>query len=169
MAAFKTAKSRISFLITFVIMFGIWILLSGKFDIFHISLGLVSCFLVAYFSWDHLFQDPKIGSIPGTWLRFIRYIPWLIYQILVANIHVLYLVFHPRTREVIDPRIMRFSSRLQSDMALVTLANSITLTPGTITVYISVFGEVTFHVIDIESGKTLPFIMEAKVAEIFKE
>ncbi len=169
MANLKPNKSKISFLITFVILFVIWIILSGKFDLFHISLGLISCFLVSYFSWDHLLPDLDVRTLPGVWIRFIRYIPWLLYQILVANIHLLYLVFHPRTQEVIDPRIMRFNTRLKDGMALVTLANSITLTPGTITIYISVFGEVTFHVIDIQSGKTLPFIMEAKVAEIFKE
>ena len=54
-------------------------------------------------------------------------------------------------------------------MALVTLANSITLTPGTITIYVSSYGNISFHVIDIESGKTLPWIMESRVAEIFGE
>lgn len=150
-------------------MFGIWLLLSGKFDLFHISLGLASCFLVAFFSADLLLPFPNPGRMPGIWFRFVRYVPWLLYQVLVANIHVMYLVFHPRMKEAIDPQIMNFKSRLKSDMALVTLANSITLTPGTITIYISVFGDVTFHVIDIESGKTLPFIMEARVAEIFGE
>jgi len=168
---FSPRKSRfgISFFITFFIMFGIWVPLSGKFDMFHLSLGLISCFLVAFFSSDLLLPFPNVRQMPGVWFRFVKYVPWLLYQVFVANIHVMYLVFHPRIKEVIDPQIMNFKSRLKSDMALVTLANSITLTPGTITIYISVYGNVTFHVIDIESGKTLPFIMEARVAEIFGE
>ena len=46
----------------------------------------------------------------------------------------LYLTFHPRMMELIDPRIIEFDSRLTSDLARTTFANSITLTPGTITV-----------------------------------
>ena len=101
------------------------------------------------------------------WLRFLRYIPWLLFQVFVANIHVMYLAFHPRMMDLIDPSIVRFKSRLKSDLALVTLANSITLTPGTITVYISVYGEVTFHMIDAESGQALPWIMDVRISEVF--
>ena len=79
----------------------------------------------------------------------------------------MYLALHPRMEDLIDPRIVRFKSRLKSDLALVTLANSITLTPGTITIYISVYGDVTFHMIDIESGQSLPWIMDVRIAEVF--
>ncbi len=161
-----TVGSRV---ITFLIMFAIWLLLSGRFDAFHLVLGAVSCALVAAFSADLLLPSPDLPRMPGVWWRFIKYIPWLLYQVLVANIHVMYLVFHPRMMELIDPQIMEFDSRLKSDMARVTLANSITLTPGTITIYISLYGHITFHVIDIESGKTLPWIMEARIGEVFGE
>lgn len=156
-------------IITFLIMMGIWLLLSGKFDPFHIGLGLASCALVTFFSTDLLLPSPDLRRMPLLWYRFILYIPWLLYQVFVANIHVMYLVFHPRMMELIDPRIIEFDTRLKSDMARVTLANSITLTPGTITVNVSIYGHIAFHVIDIESSKTLPWIMEARIAEIFDE
>ncbi len=165
----KRQKSLASYIITFVILFGIWLLLSGRFDLFHIALGVASCLLVTLFSSDLLLPSPDVLRLPGLWFRFIKYIPWLLYQVLVANIHVMYLVFHPRMMKRIDPRIMEFDSRLKSDMSRVTLANSITLTPGTITVHISIYGHITFHVIDIESGKTLPWIMEARIADVFEE
>ena len=155
--------------ITFVILFATWVLLSGRFDGFHLALGVISCLLVAFISTDLLLPEPNLKRMPGLWLRFLVYIPWLLYQVLVANIHVMYLVFHPRMMSRIDPRIMEFDSRLKSDMARVTLANSITLTPGTVTIHVSLYGHITFHVIDIESGKTLPFIMEARIAEVFEE
>lgn len=168
-----TVKSRACFgmpgVITFVILFGIWVVLSGRFDGFHLALGVFSCLLVALISTDLLLPNPNLKRMPGLWLRFIAYIPWLLYQVLVANIHVMYLVFHPRMMSRIDPRIMEFDSRLKSDMARVTLANSITLTPGTVTIHVSLYGHITFHVIDIESGKTLPFIMESRIAEVFEE
>jgi multicomponent Na+:H+ antiporter subunit E len=143
--------------------------LSGKFDLFHLGLGILACLLVAYSSADLMFTSWKLHGLPRTWYRFVRYIPWLLYQVLLANLHVMYLVCHPRMMELIDPHFVRFKSRLDSDLALVTLANSITLTPGTITVYASIYGDLTVHVIDIHSGQSLPGVMEAKIGAIFAD
>ena len=112
----------------------------------------------------------RLGRLlPLLWLRFIGYIPWLLFQILKANLHVMYLVFHPRMRELIDPQIIEFDSKLSSDVARTTFANSITLTPGTITVDVTAIGQYKVHCIDAESGKPLPGEMEAKIAQIFME
>ena len=157
------------FLLTFIIMFGIWVILSGKFDPFHLSLGLISCAIVSYLSSDLLFASPKITGLLRQWGRFIRYVPWLMLEIIKANLHVTYLVFHPRMMELIDPRIVKFRSKLKSDLALVTFANSITLTPGTITVYVSIDGDFKVHAIDKASGDPLPGAMEANIAKAFGE
>jgi len=162
-------KSLVPFIFTFCVTFATWCVLSGKFDVFHLTLGVISCLIVSFLSADLLLQSRKLKKLPMIWFRFIRYIPWLLFQVFVANIHVMYLAFHPRMMELIDPQIIQFKSRLKSDIALVTLANSITLTPGTITVYISVYGDVTIHMIDVESGQSLPWIMDARIAEIFGE
>ena len=97
------------------------------------------------------------------------YIPWLLYQVLLANIHVMYLVFHPRMIDLIDPRIISFKSKLKKPMSLFIFANSITLTPGTITVFVSITGEYTVHVIDEKSGNSLPGEMEERVARLMGE
>ena len=165
----RPKKNIFSFLLTFLIMAAIWVLLSGKFDAFHLSLGMISCLIVAYFSVDLLFESPQIMRLPGTWLRFIRYVPWLLYQIFLANLHVLYLTFHPRMHDLINPKIINFKSKLYSDISLVTFANSITLTPGTITVYVSGDGEFHVHAIDDQSAQGLPGEMEARVAKAFGE
>lgn len=162
-------KFGASFFVTFIILFVIWLLLSGKFDLFHISLGIISCALVSFFSSDLLFPSLKLKGLPIIWLRFIKYIPWLLYQIFLANIHVLYLTFHPRMMELIDPRIIKFKSKLKSDMSLVTFANSITLTPGTITVYVSIDGNFKVHAIDKASGDPLPGEMEEQIGKVFGE
>ena len=158
-----------SFALTFVIMFGLWVVLSGRFDSFHLSLGVISCAIVSYLSSDLLFPSPKIKGLLGQWVRFIWYIPWLMLEIIKANLHVTYLVFHPRMMDLIDPRIIKFRSKLKGDLALVTFANSITLTPGTITVYISLKGDFKVHAIDKASGEPLPGEMEAKIAKVFGE
>ncbi|OEU44694.1 MAG: protein MnhE [Desulfobacterales bacterium S7086C20] len=150
-------------------MFVVWVFLSGKFDPFHMSLGLVSCAIVSYLSADLLFPSRVTKGAFGQWLRFVKYIPWLLIQIVKASLHVTYLVFHPRMMDLIDPRIIKFRSKLTSDLALVTFANSITLTPGTITVYVSVDGDFKVHAIDKASGDPLPGEMEAKISKTFGE
>jgi multicomponent Na+:H+ antiporter subunit E len=96
-------------------------------------------------------------------------VPWLLYQIFLANLHVMKLVFHPRVHEVIRPKIITFNSRLTSEMSRFVFANSITLTPGTITVYVSIMGKYSVHAIDDASAEALPGEMEARVASIFGE
>lgn len=156
------------FLITFVIMFGTWVLLSGKFDSFHLSLGVISCAIVAFLSSDLLFPSHKTKGLLIRLFLWLLYVPWLMVEIVKANLHVTYLVFHPRMMDLIDPRIIKFRSKLKSDMALVTFANSITLTPGTITVDVSLDGEFKVHAIDKASGDPLPGEMEAKIAKVFR-
>ena len=152
-------------------MFALWIILSGKFDVFHLSLGVISSAIVAFFSADLLFgnQGIKVINLPVSWIRFIRYVPWLLYQIFTANLYVLYLTFHPRMMELIDPRIIKFRSRLKGDLSRVTFANSITLTPGTITVYVTLDGVFSVHAIDKKSREGLPGEMEKRIARAFGE
>jgi|GEM_PF-308638 multicomponent Na+:H+ antiporter subunit E len=118
-------------LVTFLLLYGFWITLSGQYDPFHLSLGFVCSFLVGGVSHDLLFEDIRANNRLVTIIRFIRYLPWLFYQIILANLHVAYLVLNPRLP--IDPRIIKLKTGLMSDISRVTLANSITLTPGTVT------------------------------------
>ncbi len=163
----KTRRFGAGFWLTFLAMFAMWLVFSGRFDAFHLILGAVSCGIVAFLSGDLLFPAPLDRNLPLVWLRFVGYIPWLLYQIFLANLHVMYLVFHPRMRELIDPKIIEFDSKLSSDVARTTFANSITLTPGTITVHVTAAGKFSVHCIDMESGKPLPGEMEAKIAKVF--
>ncbi len=155
--------------LSFFILLILWIILSGRFDGFHLAMGLTASALVALVSGDMMFTSREPRRILGLWLRLAGYIPWLIYQIFLANLHVMALVFHPRMRDRIDPKIITFDSRLKSDYARMLFANSITLTPGTITVDVTVWGRFSVHCIDDVSGRSLPGAMEAKIANIFKE
>jgi multicomponent Na+:H+ antiporter subunit E len=102
-------------------------------------------------------------------MGFLRYLPWLLVQILRSARHVLYLSLHPRMLERIDPQIYRFRSRLRSDLAQATLAKSITLTPGTITIYVNFHRDFSVHAIDRFSGEGLPGEMERRIARVFGE
>ncbi len=156
------------FLITFVLMFISWIVLSGKFDPLLLWLGGISSFLIAYFFHDLLFPNMAPGYL-RIFFKFLRYTPWLILEIIKANFHLLYIVFHPRLNDLIDPHIIDFKTDLTSDIAITTLANSITLTPGTITVTAASDGVFRVHAIDKPSAEALPGTMLEKVANVFGE
>jgi multicomponent Na+:H+ antiporter subunit E len=125
-------------------------LLSGFFDLFHLSMGAICCTLVSYASHDLLFTESNLGKRHITGKNFAFYIPWLIYQIYLANVHVVYLVWHRKMP--IDPKIIRFKTNWRGDLVLVTMANSITLTPGTIT-------------LDIREGEFYVHALSKKVAD----
>lgn len=155
-------------IVIFLILYLLWIVLSGMFDVFHLSLGFISCFIVTFMSRDLIFRSEKISKNHLKHaIRFILYVPWLLYQILLSNIHVAYLVLHPKT--IIDPALVSYKSKLKDDISKVVFANSITLTPGTITIDI-VNDTFIIHCIskkvadDLFSGE-----MENRIAFIFED
>jgi multicomponent Na+:H+ antiporter subunit E len=150
-------------------MFLLWLVFSGKSEPLLLGFGVVASLIVSGFSHRFLFPEPDFKFYFRTACKFSCYIPWLLAQIFLANIHLLRLVFHPRIREKIDPHLVDFPTRLRSDIAIATLANSITLTPGTITVTADQHGEFRVHAIDRQSSQALPGEMERKVARVFGE
>jgi multicomponent Na+:H+ antiporter subunit E len=161
-------NSFIPFFLTFILMFGLWIILSAKFNTLLISLGLISSFLVSFFFYDLLFPDFSFKYV-SIGYRFTIYVPWLLFEIIKANFHLLFIVFHPKMKDLIDPQIIIFKTNLKSDIAITTMANSITLTPGTITVSADSDGVFRVHAIDKESADALPGKMLDKVAKVFGE
>ena len=157
-----------SFAVTFILLLVFWIFMSGLFDLWHFGLGVVSCALIAYLSNDLLFTDRQVSGKRTELVRLVTYIPWLLYQIYLANIYVAKLALHPRMNELIFPHIVKFRTRLKSDMAIMTFANSITLTPGTITVLIE-DDYFYVHALDLPLADSLPGEMEERVAKIFGE
>jgi len=159
----------LSFFLTFVVMFVFWLLLSGKYIPLLLSLGVISSLLAAYtFHHSFLGSINQIGfKLAWRWFwRFLVYTPWLLYQIALANINVAYLILHPRMP--IDPVLIKFNSKLNQDLAYVIFANSITLTPGTITAECH-DGEYLIHALDRFSAEgLLSGEMENRVAHIFK-
>ncbi|MDZ4184177.1 MAG: Na+/H+ antiporter subunit E [Desulfuromonadales bacterium] len=146
---------------TFIVMAGFWILVSGMFDAFHLILGLLCCLLIAFLSADLLFgPDFKVRFSQA--LGMSLYLPWLFWQILLANLQVAYIVLNPRMLDMIDPQLVRFRTRLKSSFARVTLAQSITLTPGTITVNID-NDEFTVYALTAATASGVPGEMEERL------
>lgn len=155
--------------ITFSVMFLFWILLSGLFDAFHLISGVICCGIVTLISHDLLVKGKDKKFLTKS-LRLLLYIPWEFWQIVLANIDVAYRVLHPRMP--IDPGVIEFETSLRGDFALVTLANSITLTPGTITILVEPErGKFVVHAIAKEPGDALLVdqTMQKKVAHVYME
>ncbi len=146
-------RQTLNILATFTLLFAFWIFLSGFFDLFHLSLGVICCGIVACASHNLLFTQSSLKTLKERHRaggNFLLYLPWLIYQVYLANVHLVYLVWSPRMP--IDPKIIRFRTKWKGDLVLVTMANSITLTPGTIT-------------LDIRNGEFYVHAISKKVAD----
>ena len=126
------------FVLTFCIMFIFWWLLSAwtifliePFDLWMtLSKGVMATLIVTCLTYE-LFVPSRGEKVLLKLRRFIGYVIWELYQIALAAIDVAYRVVGTLP---VDPRVIEFDTTLRSDFALVTFANSITLTPGTITI-----------------------------------
>lgn len=157
-------------IVIFLLLLANWIVFSGKFDAFHLGLGLISSLFITWISHDFLFHDRK-----KSWEErmceagaFLQYIPWLTVEIIKANLHVFKLAMSRTGYEEVAPRIVTIKTYLKTDFAKFVFANSITLTPGTITMLIR--GDV-FHVHTMSQfleDDLLEGAIERKVAEVFE-
>lgn len=165
----ETRQRKISFFLTFVILLILWVIFSGKFDSFHLSLGVISCLMVSWITSDLAIITPDIAKFSRLFMGFIVYIPWLIWQIVLSTIHMLPIILSPDMNKKINPRIIKIKSGIKDSVGLVTFANSITLTPGTITVVVTKDGDMAIHAIDDECAASLPGDMEKKIENLFAE
>lgn len=125
----RTTPVRVGML--FGICFLFYQVLAGTFAPFDIVTGGITATIVAVALARVSFREPTSTS-PIRVLRVLLYIPYLLYEIIKANIQVAVVILHPRLP--IDPRMTRFESAVWGALPVTTLANSITLTPGTLTV-----------------------------------
>lgn len=121
-----------------LLLFLFWIVLSGKFDGFHLGIGAICSLCVAITSRQLLMLPPAILPYPKHPIaqmplhRLLTYLPWLWWQIIVASFQVASMVIKPRLD--IAPRMVRMRINQPNNLAQLTLATSITLTPGTVTI-----------------------------------
>jgi multicomponent Na+:H+ antiporter subunit E len=112
-------------------LFIFWLLLSGMYTPFLVLAGLGASIVVAALAWRMDVADREGHPVHLT-LGALAYWPWLIKEIVSSGWQVSRIILHPRLP--ISPTLVRFQPSQKSAVGLVTHANSITLTPGTITV-----------------------------------
>ncbi len=112
-------------------LFAAWLLLSGHYTPLLIGLGIVSCALVLYVTRRMDVVDHEGHPVHLSW-RFALYLPWLAVEIAKANLDVARRILS--RGPAIDPTLLRVPATQRTDLGRVIFANSITLTPGTVSV-----------------------------------
>jgi len=161
--------------VLFIVSFAIWWFLvwpydfqARAFDFQSIIAGVAVSLLVALLFSEVTIQSPKKWFGIKRYLWCIYYIPIFFLYCIKANIDVAYRVLHPKMP--ISPGIVKVKTTLRSDSARTALANSITLTPGTLTVDITEDGYLYIHWINVKQqdvGKATELIVK-KFEKILK-
>jgi multicomponent Na+:H+ antiporter subunit E len=120
-----------------LLYFTLWLLLSGYFDVpLLLTCGALSCALTVFIARRVERADPEARPValwltnPHAW----AYWPWLIGQIALSNLDVARLILDPKLP--ISPTLIRLRPSQLTELGRVIYANSITLTPGTVTTYL---------------------------------
>ena len=156
-----------------LVLFAFWMILSGRTETKFVVYGILTAVVTTWVTYPLLLVPNKDGSkkyyvfgfsIP----KMIMYFFWLMWQLVLANIDVL---LAPPAQELnIDPKVVRFRFRADNPMASVILANSITLTPGTVTMNVTDDGVYEIHALTVGAAAgVLDGGMQKKVADLYGE
>ena len=156
-----------------VVMFAFWFLLSGKVDFKLLLYGALTAIISAWIcvpllllpnadgTKKYFIFDVNLGKYALYWL-------WLLKEVVNANIDVVKATV--KSEMVINPRVIAFRIKYDNPMAHTTLANSITLTPGTVTLNVTEDGLYEIHALtDGAAEGLLGGGMQQKVADLFGE
>ena len=156
-----------------LVLFAFWMVLSGRTETKFVVYGILTAVVTTWVTYPLLLVPNKDGSkkyyvfgfsIP----KMIMYFFWLMWQLVLANIDVLLATTGQELN--IDPKVVRFRFKADNPMASVILANSITLTPGTVTMNVTDDGVYEIHALTVGSAAgVLDGGMQKKVADLYGE
>ncbi|MBU4484577.1 Na+/H+ antiporter subunit E [bacterium] len=139
-------KRAIIFITTFIL----WLLLTWSLNWQHIVIGLAAALIIAMVFGKSVIKNPHKYVEVGRYFWGLCYIPVFIWECIKSNFDVAYRVLHPKMP--INPGIVKVKTNLTSEMGRTFLANSITMTPGTLTVDIDEEGGYLYiHWINIKA------------------
>lgn len=137
----------------FVIYVLFWLVLAENFNIESLAIGVLICLGVFIFNKDLLTKHKKSKYLLMANVKYaVLYIWILIKEIFKSNFHVAKIVLSPKLN--ISPTIVTITTNLKSDFDKTILANSITLTPGTLTLDMTE-DKLIIHCLEKESIKDL--------------
>ncbi|GAA5474330.1 hypothetical protein Hhis01_01744 [Haloarcula hispanica] len=135
----STALARAATLPKYLTIFGasylFYLLLSSYKPLDFLTGAITATIVTALLAPIAFSRQPSLTRVPGQFARMALYIPYLLKEIAIANLEIAYVVLHPSLP--IDPEMVELEAAIWGDGPVTTLANSITLTPGTLTVSVS--------------------------------
>lgn len=120
---------------TAIVLFCLWLLFTSTVAFQEVIAGAVLVLLVAALGYSNFTSRGLEILSPRRLASFLAYVPIFFWEMLKANFDVAYRVVHPRMP--IRPGIVVIRTALKTDVGKLFLANSITLTPGTLTMDIN--------------------------------
>jgi len=134
-----------------VMLLVVWVLLAWPFEggAQDVVAGVVVVALTALLLRDRVRAESRVWPSPIRLFWLVIYSVVLAYYVIKANFDVAYRVLHPALP--IRPGIVKVRTGLRERAAITALANSITLTPGTLTVSASEGGDLYVHWINVQS------------------
>lgn len=152
-----------SVVVTLCALMLLWVSLSGYFNALQLGLGVVSVIAVTWLT-VHLGIPPLDRSRLKMMIRLPSYHLWLTREILISNMLVARIILSPNMP--LKRTIVYSKPRQNSDLSVTTYANSITLTPGTVTIDINEKGLVV-HALDQRiAGDLMSDQMNIQVARL---
>jgi len=141
-------------LIYFVVALIIWILVAwpfadGKIDLQVMIAGIIASLIVAFLFHEILPKEHRVFTSPVRIFWLLVYVPVFFYYVIKANFDVVYRALHPKMP--IRPGIVKIKTTMKTESGITALANSITLTPGTLTVDLTDDGFLYIHWINVKS------------------
>ncbi len=162
-----TVKKRLRLGMVFTLVI-FWTILSGTLHWHHLLLGILSSLMIVLFWGDFLFKQRE--GLPLNFRRVVLFVHYLIFflvEVVKANIDVAKIVLNPKLP--ITPLFIRFRPELNRTLSKVILANSITLTPGTLSVYLYQ-DEIIVHALTREAAEDVhQCIMKTSLQRIEEE
>jgi multicomponent Na+:H+ antiporter subunit E len=147
----------------FVLLSGIWLLASGHYTPLFYGFGLGSVLLVVFLCRRMGLVDAEAVPVHLV-ARGLVYVPWIAWEVAKSNVDVARRVLSPRS--ALSPEVFVLNPTQKTDLGRVLYANSITLTPGTVSIEAE-DGTITVHAIAGEVADSLrEGTMDRRVARL---
>ncbi len=154
-----------------IFLFVFWILLSGRFEAKFLIYGVLTSLIASYVCMPLLMLKSADGkneyfALDFPVWRLVLYCLWIFWQLITSNFALARAIVSPDL--AINPRVVRFKVEMDNPMALTVLANSITLTPGTVTMNVTDDGIYEIHALTDDAADGIRAgDMQRRVARLF--
>lgn len=148
----KIGMTAFNKVVLFVILFAVWVVLSGYLNPFFLTLGAISCLISVYVAVQLSKNSDHFSNLFIRLIKIPLYFFWLVKEIIISSLAVTKIVWSPKLN--INPILAWIPSSQKDDISITCFANSITLTPGTVSILVE-DGRICVHGLQKDSLEEL--------------